>query len=183
MGNAKISGGAQQWGMPNTLFVSTSTSVLTANEVRYVPMLVRDHIKLTAFQFEVTAGPIGAALVSVGIYAADNDLQPSGAPLFDSGSISVGIAFTGAKSQTGLSIDIPSGIYLVALNADTAMTIRTLGSGTPVVVSALGASPFGQRFSKSVAQGAFPNPGTAWDTIGASAGGQQNIVVWQWSPA
>ena len=183
MGNGKISGGAQQWGIPNALFTATGTSALAAGEVCYIPMLVRDHIKLTAWELEVTAAPAGAANLSVGVYRADADLQPFGAPLYDSGSVAVAGAFTGIKSATGLSIDLPFGIYLIALNSDTIMTLRSFTSGTPIVIAALGASPFGKRFSKTVAQGAFPTPGTPWDTISASAGGQQNLVVWQWSLA
>lgn len=181
LGNAKISAGAQQWGIPNTFLSAVGTSALSAGDLRYVPLFVMQYVKLTAFQIEVTAGPASAANFRIGIYKADSELQPRGAPIFDSGSVSVGIGFTGIKSQTGLTIELSPGSYLIALNADVAMTVRTFTSDTPIVVSALGASPFAQRFSKTLAYAAFTNPGTAWDTISASAGGQQNFAVWQWS--
>lgn len=181
LGNAKISGGAQQWGIPNTSLSAVGTSALVAGDLRYVPIFVRDYVKLTAFQLEITTGPASAANFRVGIYRADTELQPRGAPLFDSASISVALGFTGIKSQTGLTIELSPGTYLVALNVDVDMTIRTFISASPVVIAALGASPFCQRFSKTLAYAAFANPGTPWDTLNASNGGQQNFCVWQWT--
>ena len=54
-GIAKISGGAQQYGIPTrTAFSSQSTSTLNANEVRYIPIYVDYTVTLNAWQLEVT---------------------------------------------------------------------------------------------------------------------------------
>jgi hypothetical protein len=181
-GLAKISGGATQWGIPsNTGFTNVGTSALNVNEVRYIPIRVDYPVTLTAWELEVTTGPASNANLRLGIYAADTNLQPTGAPLYDSGSVAVASAFTGVKTATGLSVSLSPGIYLVALNCDVAMTVRTFTSGTPMVAAALGATPFIQRVTATQTFGAYPNPGTAWTATNASASGLQNVAVWQWT--
>lgn len=181
-GLAKISGGATQWSIPtNSSFINVGTTSVNINEVRYALMRVEYPITLTAWELEVTTGPASNANIRIGIYAADTNLQPTGAPLYDSGAVAVASAFTGIKTATGLSIVLSPGMYLVSTNVDVAMTCRSLITSTVVVGSALGATPFVQKLSVAQTFGAFPNPGTAWTTTTASAGGYQNIAVWQWT--
>lgn len=180
-GIAKISGGAQQYGIPSVLFTSQGTTTMNVNEVRYVPMTIVYNVTLTNYLFEITTAPSGAANFRIGIYAANTDMQPTGAPLYDSGSISVASGFTGTKSGSGLSVALTPGMYLVAANVDVSMAVRSLSSGTPMVSASLGATPLIQRVTATQTYGAFPNPGTAWTATNASAGGLQNIVVWQWT--
>jgi hypothetical protein len=181
-GLAKINAGATQWGTPtNTGFINVGTSTLNINEVRYVLMRVDYPVTLTAWQLEVTAGPTGSANIRIGVYLADTNIQPSGAPIYDSGSIAVATSFTGIKTATGLTASLSPGIYLVALNTDTAMTVRTFTSTSPMIAAALGATPMIQRVAASQTFGAFPNPGTAWTSTNASASGLQNFAVWQWT--
>jgi hypothetical protein len=181
-GLAQISGGATQWGIPtNERFLNVGTSALNVNEVRYVPMRIDYPITLTAFQFEVTTGPASNANIRIGIYAASEQLQPTGAPLYDSGSIAVASSFTGVKTTSNLSIVLAPGMYLVAANTDTAMTVRTFTSSSPMIAAALGTTPMIQRVAATQTFGAFPNPGTAWTSTNTSAGGLQNFAVWQWT--
>lgn len=180
-GIAKISGGAQQWGIPSTMFTGQATTALTINETRYIPFFNRYPITLTAHQFEVSTGPAGAANVRIGVYAADTDMQPTGAPLYDSGSIAVANGFTGAKTSGAISVPLQTGAYLVAVNCDVAMTLRGVNSPTPTVKDALGTSALAQRFTVAQSYGAFPTPGTAWTTASASTGGLMNSVIWQWT--
>src|SRR6266852_1222682 len=92
-GLAKISCGAQQWGIPtHERFLNVGTSALNVNEVRYIPMRVDYAVTLTAWQLEVTTGPAGSANLRLGVYAADTNLQPTGAPLYDSGSVAVAMS-------------------------------------------------------------------------------------------
>lgn len=182
-GIAKISGGAQQYGIPSRMGCSSqSTSTLNANEVRYVPIYVDYPVTLNAWQLEVTTGPAGSANIRLGVYLADTNVQPTGgAPLYDSGAVAVATSFTGVKSASGLSIVLAGGVYLVCLNTDTAMTVRTLISPTPLVAASLGTNALLQRLTVSQAFGAFPNPGTAWTTASAGTGGLQHFASWQWS--
>lgn len=180
-GVAKISGGAQQWGIPGTEFTVTGVSAMNVNEARYIMFTVRYPLTITAQQFEVSTGPVGAANVRVGIYLADADLQPTGAPLYDSGSIAVAGAFTGLKTTSSLSVFLSPGVYLTVLNVDTALTLRTITSPSPVVLAAIGATPVSQRFSIAQTYGSFPSPGTKWTALNAVSAGLQNIVVYQWT--
>jgi hypothetical protein len=181
-GLAKISGGATQWGIPSNMgFLNVGTSALVVNEVRYVPMRVDYPVTLTAWELEVSTGPASAANLRLGIYAADTNLQPVGAPLYDSGSVAVAQSFTGIKTASSLSIALSPGMYLVALNCDVAMTVRTFTSPSPMIAAALGATPMIQRVSASLTFGAYPNPGTVWTATNASASGLQNFAVWQWT--
>ena len=181
-GLAKISGGATQWGIPtNTGITNVGTSALNVNEARYVPMRVEYPITLTAWELEVTTGPASNANIRIGIYAADTNLQPTGAPIYDSGAVAVASAFTGIKTATGLTVSLTAGMYLIVINCDVGMTIRTFTSPSPMIGAALGATPAIQRVSVAQTFGAFPNPGTAWTTTSASAGGLQNFAVWQWT--
>ena len=181
-GLAKISGGATEWGIPtNERFINVGTSALNVNEVRYVPMRIDYPVTLTAWELEVTAAPAGNANIALCVYKADTNLQPSGAPLYDSGSVAVASAFTGVKTASGLTVALSPGMYLVGMNTDTAMTVRTFTSASPMIVAALGATPMIQRVAVAQTFGAFPNPGTLWTTPNTSAGGLQNFAVWQWT--
>lgn len=180
-GIAKISGGATQFGLPGMVFTNTGTSTLVINEVRYLPFLVPYPVTITAHQFEVTAAPASNANVRVGIYAADTDMQPTGAPVYDNSGIAVASGFTGVKTTSSLSVALTPGMYLVALNCDVAMTIRTFTPGAFSIGTAMGATPYIQRYGVGQTYGALPNPGTKWTTPNASGSGLQHSVAFQWT--
>lgn len=180
-GIAKPSGGNKQWGIPSTHFVSQSTTTLTINEVRYIPFFVDYPVTLTAHQFEVTTGPASDSNVAIGVYRADSDLQPTGAPLYDSGSIAVATAFTGAKTSGAISVPLQAGAYLIAVNCSVALTLRSIVHAAATVRDGLGTSAFAQRYTVAQAFGAFPTPGTAWTTLSGSTGGFMSSIVWQWT--
>ncbi len=180
-GLAKISGGALQWGVPNAVFTAANTQAMVADEDRYLPLVVDFPITISAHQFEVTTGPASDANVRIGIYAADNEMQPSGAALYDSGSIAVATAFTGLKTTSSLSIVLPAGSYLFVINCSVAMTLRSVLMPVKVILSAMGSSPFGRRFTVSRAYAAFPNPGTKWTAASSSGSGMETSVVFQWA--
>lgn len=182
-GIAKISGGAQQWGVPNTGFTAGGTTALVVNEDRYVPFRVDYPITLNAWQVEVSTAPASNANIRIGVYLANTDMQPASAtaPAYDSGAIAVASGFTGAKTATGLSIVLVPGMYLAAINTDAVMTLRTIVSPTWIVNAALGATPLVQRLSVARSFAAFPTPGQQWTAINAVANGLQHFVVWQWT--
>jgi len=178
-GVPKISGGATQYGIPNSALSSTSTLALTANQVRYNWFQVDSAITVSGWQFEVTTGPASSANVRVGIYRADNDLQPVGAPLLDSGNVAVASGFTGVKNASSLSVVLQPGIYLTAVNCNVAMTLRTLVGGGSFVASAFGSGSVVSNFTVSQTFGAFPLTGTKWTTAN-SGSGTSNMVAFQW---
>lgn len=44
----------------------------------------------------------------------------------------------------------------------------------------MGANSLIQRVQVNQTYGAFPNPGTLWDTVNATTGGSQHFVVFRW---
>jgi hypothetical protein len=179
-GIAKISAGAQQFGIPAADFNNVSTAVLTINEVRYILFKVKYPVTLIAQQFEVTSAPASDAKLRVGIYLADTDLQPTGAPVYDL-EVAVASGFTGLKTTSSISVPLAVGNYLSAINCNVAMTLRSLFSPTPIILAGMGSSPFAERFS--VAQtypGSFPNPGTKWTALTVGTG-LQHLVCYQWT--
>lgn len=180
-GLAQISGGATQWGVPGAWFTAQNTLALVANTVVYMPMYVPYPHTLTAWEFNVTAGPASAANARVGIYAADGTLQPSGAPIYDSGAVSVAQSFTGIKTASSLSIALSPQMYLVAVNVDVAQTWQGFVSAAPFLAAAINATPIIKNMSVAQTFGAFPNTGTAWTAANSSSAGTLNIVAWQWT--
>ena len=178
---AKITGGAVQFGIPNTNFNSVGTSTLVANEVRYVPFTTLADITITALQLEITSGPAGAGNLVVGIYRADLEMQPTGTKMYDSGNIAVANAEVGLKTLTALTIALTAGTYLVAINTSIAMSLRTLSSPTIVAGAGMGANALVQRVSVAQTFGVLPNTGTLWTATSTSGGGQTNSVIFQWN--
>jgi hypothetical protein len=181
-GQPQTAGGTLLWGIPTSeKATTTSTTNLNANQVRYVWMKVEYSITVNAHQFEVTTTPASNANVRVGIYRADKTLQPTGAPLYDSGDIAVANGFTGIKTITGLSVALPAAMYLVAINIDTNMGMRAINVGTSAVDGTMGANCLVQKVVASQTYGAFPNPGTSWTTLNDSNAGMQHSNIWQWT--
>lgn len=113
-----------------------------------------------------------------GLYLADEDLQPVGKPLTDSGNVSVGT--TGVKTFTPSSpVYVPRGPFLGVINCEGTPTLYTVtsnpiwGSHYPTTLTGNTAN----RFRVTRAYAAFPTPGTAWDTTTSDAsGGYQSIL-------
>lgn len=182
-GVAKINAGTKQWGIPNTGItnVPAGGTAQVANTVRYLPLRIDRALTITAWELEITTGPGSAGNLRVGLYTADTDYQPTGAPVYDSGAVAVANGFTGVKTLSGLSVLLNPGSYLVAFNADQAMTLRQLIGPTPWIADGLGANAAILRVEGAQTFGAFPNPGTKWNVTSNSTAGAQHIVVFQWT--
>lgn len=178
-GVAKISAGTKQWGVPGVFFTAQTTLALTANTASYHVFDVLYPLTVTAQQFEVTVAPASNANVRVGIYLADTDIQPTGAPLYDAG-VAVASGFTGKKTTTGLSVVLNPGRYLMAVNCDVAMTLRTVICPATALLDAMGAAAMAARFTVAQTYGAFPSTPTAWTALTASTAGAYQLVELQW---
>lgn len=182
-GIPKVSGGATQYGTPGNGLLGLVASALTVNEDRYVPSIVAHYpVTITGWMFEVSTGPASNANVRVGIYRADTDQQPTGAPLYDSGNVAVASAFTGVKTVSALSVALTPGVYLQTLNCDVALTLRGVFIPSTGVLPTLGATGVISRFGVGRTYAAFPTPGTKWTAATAgSGGGMISQVFWQWT--
>jgi hypothetical protein len=113
--------------------------------------------------FEVTTGS-ASKNARVGIYCADTDYQPVGAPLLDSGSVDC----TAAAVKTydpGTPLFLPRGLYVQIINTDSAAPgFRYFKGALPGggVLAAMGATPMNAMMTVSRTYAAFPTPGTAW---------------------
>jgi hypothetical protein len=145
-----------------------STTTLTVNTDFYTPVWVATSIVVDQIAGEVTTLVAGQNL-RFGLYAADVDLQPTGAPLIDSGDIST--ASTGVKTYTpGTPVTLPAGRYL--------QVVTTSASGCAIRYWRLGGAAdtiLGGNMITTLSVGrtyaAFPTPGTAWTTANSAATG------------
>ena len=183
-----VSGGAQNWSIPASVITALgSAQVLTANLVYYTPFVVFDPITLTSIAAEVTT-LFAASNIRLGIYATTNAGQPTGAAVYDSGSLSS--ATTGVKSVTGLTTALAPGRYVTAIVCDSAtVAVRAAVISSPWSPTEIDAATFGGGGNIAVylrrvalTYGAFPNTGPAWTTTTKStAQGADPMVVMKWT--
>ena len=141
-----------------------NTRAQTTDRDYYEPFHVDTPISISVLGVEVTTASAGN--IRIGIYRADANLQPIGAPLADSGNLDT--TSTGVKTYTpGSPIYLRRGRYLGIHNCSASITLRT----TLLYVgpynansSAWGTSSVIQERYVSRAFAAFPTPGTAWTT-------------------
>lgn len=161
--------------IPGLVQTSQGSGQYNANYDHYAPMLVASPIVVDQLSFEVSTAEAGKNM-RVGLYAADARWQPIGAPLADSGNIS--LTATGVKTYTpGTPLTLPRGRYLAAWNMDSngVAALRYALGGIPGAAfnpTTLSSNQIVGQLRVSRALAAFPTPGTAWDTgdAGPSAG-------------
>lgn len=169
-GRAK-GGATTYYSIPGVICTATSTtSIGPLTDVDlYAPFFADTPIVIDQAALEVTTLE-AAKNLRAGIYAADTDWQPVGAPLLDSGNIST--ATTGVKTYTpGTPLLLPRGRYLEVFNTSMTTGSYRVWNGSFLganLRTALGATSFTSVFSVTRAFAAFPTPGTAWDTTSGS---------------
>jgi hypothetical protein len=170
-------------GLPGVQIVDVTGSFTTAaNTVYYSPFEVTAPIVVDYASVDVTTAPASTASVRMGIYAADTNQQPTGAPLMDTGAITVATGSAAVYSKQTTAVTLQPGIYLQALNTSVAMGVRNFGGprnsfpmtmGTTVNVNTTATQTFG----------AFPSPGTAWTARGGVAAASRNPILFRWRAA
>ena len=168
------------YGVPGVQFTGTGTQALTANTVYYQPFEVTAPLTLDFMALEVTTAATASGNLRLGVYAADTNLQPTGAPLFDSGDVTVTSGATGILSKQSTPVTLQPGVYLTATNTSVALTARTALGGQTFVGTAMGSNLFTVLMSVAQTQGAFPNPGTAWTTRAAATGAARHVAQMRW---
>jgi hypothetical protein len=161
------------WQMPGALESNTTWSV-SANVDYYQPIFVDTPLVVDRLAVEVTTS-VGTNF-RIGMYAADTDWQPVGAPVADSGDIAV--ATPAVKTYTpGTPLFLPRGRYLGVLNADGAATFRVgqgNGPATMHLTTLGGSMPETYKVARTYA--AFPTPGTAWTGNDSSSYGLRSFL-------
>ena len=116
-----------------------------------------------------------------GFYRADLDWQPIGAPLADSGDISLGT--TGTKTYTpGTPIYLARGRYVsVFASQGTTAAIRVVkGAPLGAAIDTPLINSFVRRMANSRSYAAFPTPGGTWETLtGSNVTPFENLVVYR----
>jgi hypothetical protein len=172
------------YGLPNVQWSSSNaTQALTANTVYYQPFLLTAPAIIDGTQFHVTTGPASAANVRTGIYPADNDWQPTGAPILDAGNTAVGTSATGTFFTQVTPVTLPPGRYVTAINSSVALTTRVVRGGIVGADLGAGTNSIISLMSRAQTQGAFPNPAAAWNTRTFAATGPNHMLLLRWKAA
>lgn len=103
--------------------VTMSTTTVTADSLRMVPVMFPWDVAIDGIAFAVTTAA-ASGNGTVGIYASDSDMRPTGAALVSGNSIST--STTGSKLTTGLSYTLlKNTLYYFAIHAGGAtITVR-----------------------------------------------------------
>jgi hypothetical protein len=153
---------------------TVTTLAISANTVRYFPVLVRSAITVDQIAVEVQTNSAANTTIRLGIFNADTDWQPSGL-VVDGGTVA---ADSNGFKAASVNTPLPVGRYLLALNSDAGPTLRSIRGGSQFVgfTSTLGASPYIFARTAVLAYGAFTGPGTAWSTAQPNSAPPDNVI-------
>lgn len=170
------------FGLPGVNIYTPSTNAPSANQTLYTPFkVIGKTITVKHVAFEATAVPASTATVRIAVFAADANMQPTGAAVYDSGAISVSTAAAAIYRIRVSPFNLSSGNYLIAYNTNVQFTNRTWISANVFTSNTLGASfPFVYQVTETLS-GSYPNPPTKWNTRSSNAPGIWNRVVLGWS--
>ena len=171
------------YGIPNTQSGSISTGTLTLGNDRYQRFVVTRPIVVDMALIEVTAGPASAATVYFGLYAANDNWQPTGNVLLAT-DLAVGTSATGVFTKQVTPVTLPAGTYLFATNSSVTMTVRTLVGGDAAIGPSYGSSGALVVFSRGRTAGTFGNNPNGWNTTASgSTAGQINYALLRYKAA
>lgn len=172
-----LAGGTSYLLIPGVDIVSVGTTALTANQIRYAPIVVETTITIDAALIDISAGATGSA-GRIGLYTADLTWQPV-ALVQDFGAILTDT--TGVKTATA-TITLPPGRYLSALNTDGTPTVRCYRGGSRYsgLIPTLGGSALVASWrTGTVANGPFSATPTAWTTAGTGGTPFDHLVAFR----
>jgi len=169
---------ANYYTIPGVFSTDQAPSTISANTDYYAPWYTPTPIGINELAFELTTGS-GSGNIRIGVYAANDNWQPVGNPLLDSGDIPV--QTTGIKTYNPGFIVFPPGRYVSVLNcsASVALMLRTASPSQNPVES----GQFLVNFSVGRTYAAFPTPGTAWTSAAGSSTPGYHYIVYQVSAA
>ena len=147
--------------IPGCAFGSLGLATITADGDVYAPWMTDHSLLIDKLVSEVTVA--AGTVFRMGLYAADEDWQPIGSPLADSGDLDS--STTGVKTYTpSTPIFIPPGRYLGVVNGTGGTQFR-YASSVPenMFINPATQSTVWTRFVVSRGYSAFPTPGARWD--------------------
>lgn len=171
---AKPSGATRFWSKPGAQFHPTAgVQLLNANLDYYEPFFVSKAFRVTDLAIEVTTA--GAGLARIGIYAADQDWQPT-TRVMDAGTVD--ISTTGVKTITGLTVDLPTGAYLAVVNSNVDAQTRAYRGAGVGLLSTLGTNAIVYQIYAARTHAAFPATPVQWNqSSGAGVGFNHTILL------
>jgi len=169
------------YGLPDHSFYTRTTFALTANFQYYIPFKVTQPITVDMIYFRVTTAPSSTATVRTGIYAADNNFQPSGAPIVDAGNTTVSTSSNTNYFTQFSPVTLQPGVYLATINTSVAFTVQAYPGGYMAFTPT--ANDFMQVLRVSQTQAALPTPGTKWNSINSGASPNLNLLLLRFGAA
>lgn len=141
----------------------TETVDLQGDTLYYNPIFVRRPLTVDRIACDVSGFADAGDLLRMGLYRADLDLQPVGAPMIDQ---EVDVSTTGVKEASITSIVVYPGIYLVTAHPSDLVRLRGVYAGNIAGHNpSLGNDRYIAGLTKSRSYAALPTPGVAWDTL------------------
>jgi hypothetical protein len=170
------------YGVPSAQISTASTYALTANVDYYAPFIVTTPIAVDLLRLVVNAagGPASNAIAYAGIYAADNDFQPTGSPLVNT-SIAVSSAATGIFTSQVTPVTLQPGAYVASLNVSVAMTVMTWRGGLTFSSTGVATSDVVQNVARTAA--AFTSSPSQWNSRLTSNTGYFHLLLLRWKAA
>lgn len=155
--------GATYYALPGMVAQSVIAGTRSVDTDFYGPLYVDSPLVVDQLAAEVSTSQASQNF-RMGLYAADDDLQPIAGPLVDSGDIST--ATTGVKTYTpSAPLYLPRGRYLTVFSTN-ASTAQWRGARGCMIIGAfnsvLGSGLLVQAISVGRTYAAFPTPGTPW---------------------
>lgn len=170
------------FGIPTERMIGSGNVTLNANFVYYSPMLITEAVSIDMVHMECTTTPAATRNVRYGIYASDQNLQPTGPPLMDTGSISVASLGSYYK-QLSSPVTLQPGLYLVAYNRDGQINTRIYRTASPGAFAGGGGSTMILRLYGNQTYGAFPSTPTTWTSVNTTSVGLEHNCRFRWTPA
>jgi hypothetical protein len=169
------------FGLPGVGFNSTTTNNLPANTTFYNWFKVTGKsINVKHIAFEVTTAPASTSNMRIAIYAASANTQPTGAPLYDSGAVSVSSAAAAIYRIRVTPFTLPAGNYVILMNMSVGFTVRVMLAANQFIQNTLGSNLLSRTSRAETLSGAYPNPGNPWNTRGLVNNGTYNTIVLGW---
>jgi hypothetical protein len=167
-------------GLPGMPPISYSTQSISKDIDYFVPFNVTQPIEVDMLAFEITTAPSSTASVYAAIYAATDDMQPTGAPLMQFGPISVATGVTGVYYAQVTPVTFAAGRHILGFSTSEGFTARYVRY--PIdPTHTLGTNAFWFRLGRLRTAGAFPNPAVGWsDRVSASNSGVFAIGLLRW---
>lgn len=171
------------FGIPGSNLYSATTATMGLNTTWYTPIKIAGKsMSIKHVAFEVTTAPTATATARIGIYVADSNMQPTGAPIWVSGAVSVSSTAAAIYRIRVTPFTLTSGNYVIMFNLGGTANcqMRFYIGATQFVANTLGNGQLYRFTATETLSGDFGNPGTKWNTRTSATAGFYNPVLLGW---